>query len=113
MKKKVSVRAASATALALLLGALVVAPASAHGSTTWITWCDAYSGNSWYNTGTGIAYSVTGSDGGDEVGAAVRYYQGSTAYTTGFGYAQRTRALASYGGYHQSYCPIGTQTRST
>ncbi len=60
-----------------------------------------------------LSYSQTVANDNDEVGAAVRYYLGSTAYTHGYGYALRSRATLSYGGYHQSYCFPGTQTRSS
>ncbi len=59
----------------------------------------------------GWAYTVAADE--DEVGAAVRYYASSTAYTRGYGYAERSRAAENYGGYHQSYCFPGTQTRAS
>jgi hypothetical protein len=113
MKNKNAGRVALATVAAALLGALVVPSAQALGTTTWSTVCAAYQGKSWYNGTYDTGYSQTTANDNDEVGAAVRYYLGSTAYTHGYGYALRTRSSTPYGGYHQSYCFPGTQTRSS
>jgi len=113
MKGKFARRAALVSVAAALLGTIAAAPAQAYGTVTWWMGCASYRGDSWWSDGAMLSYSRTTANDNDEVAAAVRYYQGSTAYTHGYGYALRTRATLSYGGYHQSYCFPGTQTRSS
>jgi hypothetical protein len=106
-------RVSIATVVLTAMFGLIAAPAHAYGSVTWQTACSGYTGSSFYLTSTGVAYSRTQAGDNDEVGAAIRYYQGSTAFTHGFGFAERRRSAVSHGGYHQSYCFPGTQTRTT
>lgn len=94
----------------LLLG--ISSMTSASASVTWSTWCAGYTGNSWYNTAHNVGWALTVANDNDKVGAAVRYYQGAIPYTTGNGYAERSRTGINYGGYHRSYCGI-TLTKSS
>lgn len=106
-------RAALVAAVAVLLSGVGATSASALGNTTWVTGCAGYAGRSWYSSSSGTGYASTTASDNDEVGAAIRYYGGSTSYTKANGYALRSRAAVLTGGYHQSYCFPGTQTKST
>jgi len=104
-------RALTATTVAVTIGMLGAIPASA--STTWSTLCAGYAGTSWYSAGPGMGYASTTASDNDEVGAAIRYSGGSINYQRDLGYSLVARAAVLYGGYHQSYCFPGTQTRSS
>lgn len=91
--------------LALFIALFPANPASAD-TRSWWTLCAGYTGASWYNSSRGIAYASTTASDNDKVGVSIRYYQGSTNYTTANGYVLQSRAAVSYGGYHRSYCGV-------
>ncbi len=101
--------------VAVLLVGGVSVPANAYSgpAVTWSTLCSSYSGVSGYTEPSGMGWAFTVAGDNDEVGAAIRYYAGSTAYNHGYGYAEYDRAAVLYGGYHQSYCFPGTQTHTS
>jgi hypothetical protein len=99
---------------AVALFGVVSAPAAYAGANvTWTSICSGYSGKSFYTASNGMGYAITTAGDSDQVGAAIRYSSGSTAYTKGNGYAERSRAAALYGGYHQSYCGLTVTKSST
>ncbi len=102
-----------ALAVAALLGGAAAPAAFAGETVSWSSLCSGYSGKSFYTPATGMGYSITAAGDNDQVGAAIRYYGGSTAYTKGNGYAERARAAALNGGYHQSYCGFTVTKSST
>lgn len=110
---KTTLKVCATVGVVVAISNIGITSASAMGSISWATLCAGYTGKSWYTESSGVAYAVTAANDDDEVGAAVRYYGGQTSYTKGYGYALRSRAAVSYGGYHQSYCFPGTQTKLT
>ncbi len=96
-------RVLAVLAVSALLAGPTASAAHAGAARSWWSVCAAYSGKSWYST-SGMGYAITTVSDNDQVGAAVRYYGGSTKFTRGYGYAERSRAAAPTGGYHQSYC---------
>lgn len=88
---------------AIILGASATS-AAAGDAVTWTSICSGYAGKSYYIPSSGTGYSTTTAADNDRVGAAIRYYNGSTPYSHGNGYAEHKRAAALHGGFHQSYC---------